>query len=357
MHGGKEQHRRERGMTTMSDAAAIIGRDGPNDYRLSPVEHAEQFRTSAPKLAALLTSSTPVELAHQYAEADTEALAAERTFKRWVIRANWAVLVTATVSALLMAVALLAPSLGGFAQTTLIALALIGVASGGFASMSLFRVKEGRLLEDWMGARARAETKRLSYFSYVANASVGPLDPQFELLKLEYFRRYQLDLQLAYYKSRRSRHRSSAERTLDISAVSVLVAAIATGAAGVLGALKSEWAALGSLAVFGAALQAFAAAREALNQDRRNAERYDNSAQALLGLRERLDDVRRSIAAGSTTVLGEYVGTVQDQLSLEHRQWLEAAENMQAAVARLEKALSSGASQKDTASGEAGTSG
>jgi hypothetical protein len=33
---------------------------------------------------------------------------------------------------------------------------------------------------------------------------------------------------------------------------------------------------------------------------------------------------------------------VQDQLSLEHRQWLEGAENMQAAVARLEKALSSG---------------
>jgi len=42
--------------------------------------------------------------------------------------------------------------------------------------------------------------------------------------------------------------------------------------------LRSEWAALGSLAVFGAALQAFAAAREALNQDRRNAERYDNIA-------------------------------------------------------------------------------
>ena len=51
-------------------------------------------------------------------------------------------------------------------------------------------------------------------------------------------------------------------------------------------------------------------------------------------------------------MLGEYVAAVQDQLSLEHRQWLEGAENMQAAVARLEKALSSGASQKDAASDE-----
>jgi hypothetical protein len=340
-------------MTIMSDAAGIIGNRSPGDDALSPVEHAEQLSTSAPKLAALLTRSAPVELARQYAEADSEALVAERTFKRWVIRANRAVLATATVSALLMAVALLAGRLGVLTQTILIALALTGVATGGIASMSLFRVKEGRLLEDWMTARARAETKRLSYFSYIVSSSVGPLDLQLELLKLEYFRRYQLDLQLAYYKARRSGHRNSAERTLNISAGSVMVAAIASGAAGVLGALQSEWAALGSLAVFGAALQAFAAARESLNQDRRNAERYDNTAQALQGLRERLDDVRLGIAAGSTSVLGEYVSTVQDQLSLEHRQWLEGAENMQAAVARLEKALSSGASQKDsTSSGE-----
>ena len=338
----------------MLDAAGIIGLGSSGDDRLLPLEHAEQLRTSAPKLAALLTGTGPVELAQQYAEADVEALTAERTFKRWVIRANWAVLATATVSALLMAVALLGDSLGGWTQAALIALALIGVTTGGIASMSLFRVKQGRLLEDWMTARARAETKRLSYFSYIAHASAEPLDRQLELLKLEYFRRYQLDLQLAYYKSRRSGHRNSAERTLDLSAGAVMVAAIASGAAGVLGALSSEWAALGSLAVFGAALQAFAAARESLHQDRRNAERYEHSAQALQGLRERLDDVRGGIAAGSPSVLTEYVTAVQDQLSLEHRQWLEAAENMQSAVARLEKALSSGTTQKGAASSDEG---
>jgi hypothetical protein len=185
----------------MVDAAGIIGSGSPGDNGLSPVEHAEQLRTSAPKLAALLTGSAPVELARQYAEADAEALLAERTFKRWVSRANRAALGTATVSALLMAVALLADRLGGLAQTALIVLALAGVATGGIASMSLFRVKEVRLLEDWMTARARAETKRLSYFSYIVNSSIQPLDLQLELLKLEYFRRYQLDLQLAYWYS------------------------------------------------------------------------------------------------------------------------------------------------------------
>ena len=213
----------------MLDAARIIGSGEPGDYGLSPVEHAAHLKDSAPQLAALLTRSAPVELARQYADADTEALAAERTFKRWVIRANWAVLASATVSALLMAAALLAGRLGGLTQTILIVLALIGVATGGFASMSLFRVKEGRLLEDWMTARARAETKRLSYFNYIVNSSAGPLDIELELLKLEYFRRYQLDLQLAYYKTRRSGHRNSAERTLSISAGSVLVAAFRCG--------------------------------------------------------------------------------------------------------------------------------
>ena len=208
--------------------------------------------------------------------------------------------------------------------------------------MALFRVKEGRLLEDWMTARARAETKRLSYFTWLVEQSATPLDIDLELLKLEYFRRYQLDLQIAYYRTRRTEHRRSAERTLSIAAWSVVLAAIASGTAGVLGAGKApEWAALGSLAVFGAALQAFAAAREATNQDRRNAERYERSAVALQGLRERLDDVRGGIAAGSRSVLVEYVAAVQDQLSLEHRQWLEAAESTQAGVARLDKALQS----------------
>ena len=325
----------------MFDAAAAIGAGRAGDYLLSPVEHAEQLRASAPKLAALLTHSAPVELARQYADADAEAVAAERTFKLWLRRANWTVLVTATVSAALMAVGLLAGRLGVLTQPLLAVLALIGVGTGAIASMALFRVKEGRLLEDWLTARARAETKRLSYFTWLASASAGGIDIELELLKLEYFRRYQLDLQIAYYRTRRSDHRRSADRTLNIAAWSVALAAVASGAAGVLGARMTEWAALGSLAVFGAALQAFAGSREAINQDRRNAERYERSAVALQGLRERLDDVRDGITAGSRSVLIEYVAAVQDQLSLEHRQWLDAAESTQAGVARLDKALQS----------------
>lgn len=87
------------------------------------------------------------------------------------------------------------------------------MATGALASMALFRVKEGRLLEDRMTAHARAETKRLSYFTWLVEQSATPLDIDLELLKLEYFRRYQLDLQIANYRTRRTEHRRSLTRT------------------------------------------------------------------------------------------------------------------------------------------------
>jgi hypothetical protein len=114
---------------------------------------------------------------------------------------------------------------------------------------------------------------------------------------------------------------------------------VATGAAELLGALATGWAALGALAVFGAALQGFAATRKAVDQDRRNVERYGRTLEALQALRARLDDVRAGVAAGSRPVLVEFVAAVQDQVSLEHRQWLEGAESTRAAVGRLDEAL------------------
>jgi hypothetical protein len=259
--------------------------------------------------------------------------------------ANWALLLTTILGAAIMVVAILAAS---WAKLSML-VGLVAVVSGGLASMSLFRVREGNLLEAWMSARAQAETARLLYFSTLAQGDDDTSDPPLGLLKLEYFRRYQLDVQIAYYAGRGEAHRRSADQTLLIGGLAVAAGAVAAGAAGVLAATDTRWAAVAALGVVGTAGAAFAATREAVNQDRRNAERYGRTLSALEILRGRLDEVRAGVLAGSQELLEEYVAAVHEQLSLEHREWLSGAESTRSAIGKLDETLA--ALQKRQASG------
>jgi hypothetical protein len=321
------------------DAAAVVGKGKEGDYVLSPATHADEFRESAPELAELLSDSGVQHLAGEYQRADIAAVAAQGRFKRWMAAANWLVLVTAVLGASIMVVSMLSALLGEATAPLLTTLAVLGGASGASAAGTLFMVKQGQLLEGWMTARARAETMRLDYFTAVTGETSDPVDVGLEQLKLEYFRRFQLDLQVEYYDKRGAKHRAEAERTLFLAAAAMVLAAMASVLVAVLGQLATEWAAFGALAVLGTALQAFAASREGLGQDRRNAERYGRTEEALRQLRARLDVVRKSVATGAHPVLVEFVAAVQDQISLEHRDWLESAEATRASVERLEHAL------------------
>jgi hypothetical protein len=101
------------------------------------------------------------------------------------------------------------------------------------------------------------------------------------LLKLEYFRRYQLDVQRTYYRGRGKQHAESASQTLMLGGLAVLAGSVSAGAAGVLGVADVALTAFAALGVVGTALSAFATTREAMNQDRRNAERYTRTHDAL----------------------------------------------------------------------------
>ncbi len=95
-------------------------------------------------------------------------------------------------------------------------------------------------------------------------------------------------------------------------------------------------------------MAAYAATREAVNQDRRNAERYGRTLGSLEILRAKLDDVRGGVLAGSQAVLDDYVAAVHEQLSLEHREWLSGAESTRSAIGKLDETLA--ALQKDASS-------
>jgi hypothetical protein len=67
--------------------------------------------------------------------------------------------------------------------------------------------------------------------------------------------------------------------------------------------------------------------------------------------------VRNAVAAGNRQALTEFASAVNEQISLEHRQWLEATEATRTAVAKLDEALSKtqNAAAPKPAPGNAGT--
>ncbi len=69
--------------------------------------------------------------------------------------------------------------------------------------------------------------------------------------------------------------------------------------------------------------------------------RYTRTADILSKLAEKHDDVLQAIAQESNQdVIIRYVDAVNDQLSLEHRQWTSDVSEMSASLASLEKSIS-----------------
>lgn len=136
------------------------------------------------------------------------------------------------------------------------------------AAVWLNQIGSGKLLEQWMTKRAEAESHRLRYFSRVSEQSG---DPETRLLQLEYFRRYQLDVQRTYYLDRSRDHQAAATRAVTMGSWSMGGVALANG----LVLQGVEWAGIAALGVAAQALSSLVTNREAANQDTRNSERYE----------------------------------------------------------------------------------
>jgi hypothetical protein len=202
-------------------------------------------------------------------------------------------------------------------------------------------ISVGRLFKRWMEARAEAELARLALFDQVMEAREEARPGELPLLplKLEYVRRYQLDVQTRYYGGRGEQHRRAAGQssrvTLLLQILSVLAflplfvvagdflglitfdsllpyfifLAIGTGVSGVLGAL---------------------AAFSAMNLDERNAARYLVVHENLKDLSgESLTQAREAAARGDETAVGLFAGAVQRLISSEHQEWIVLRNHIQ----------------------------
>jgi hypothetical protein len=320
---------------TPQEAEAAIGKQDTKDYFLAPLKHADGLPPQAQVLATSLRDPRIAVLAQQYERHDGEAKSAQKTYKDTLGNANLAVLAATILGALMMAAQIMAGTFTKVQNLVVVAGLLAGVAAA-LGSMWLFRAREGNLLERWLTLRAKAETGRVSYFSALADV---PGDADMRLLTLEYFRRYQLDVQRNFFAARGKDHKMSAERSLRWGGYAVGLSSLSGIGAGIQGLSGGPWTALGAVSVIGGALAAYAGAYESMSQDKRNAERYERALEALELLASKIGETRAAIIGGNSEVLKAFVTALNEQLVLEHRQWLEAGKGAQAAVATLEAAL------------------
>ncbi|HVF95733.1 MAG TPA: hypothetical protein VM871_00345 [Flavisolibacter sp.] len=329
-------------------AQQVIGFGQKEDYVLKPTKHAEEFQSTAPDLAAILRASDLSVTIDQYEEKDATAVEAQNEFRKVFNRANVLVLITAVFSALILTTGVLSAIIpDGLEKTLLIAFSIGSVVTGALAAKDLFSIRQGRLLEAWMKARASAESKRLEFFTEVAKADTStavnaiPVD----LLKLEYFRRFQLDVQRAYFTRRAGDHGRDAKRILSYSGASIAGAAVVTGLAGALTILNAHFAAIASLGAVFTALSSYASLREQIYQSQRLSDRYGQTGDALQDLYKRLDSVRKAVQANGPEPMLGYIDAVHEVLLAEHKQWLGEQDEKSSTMVKLDELLQQASKQ------------
>lgn len=326
-------------------AIKAIGENKDGDHSIRPTQHAAAYLATAPALAAVLDSGAVASNCRAYEKRGVKAKEAQTEFRRIFNRANKLVMATAILTALVLTVGVLSPYIQPVAKTLLLALAIGGVVCGAFASKDLYSVRQGRLLEEWMTKRAAAESKRLEHFSEIAKAG-DESDTALQLQKLEYFRRYQLDVQLAFFDKRGQDHRNEARENLKQSGLAISGAAIVTGVAGVLTSVSPAWAALASLGAVFTAYSSYTTLREQIYQSGRIADRYALAADSLEEIAKRLDDVREAVSREGQKPLVRFVEAVHDVLIAEHKQWLGEGEQRSSTLVRLDDLLQKALPQK-----------
>ncbi len=315
-------------MTTPADA---VGRTDDGDYILAPDKHADALPPDAGPLARVLRRSAIQVVVDRYIRADREAIAAQKTYKRQARLAIHASGAAVLAGALLLFFAAEAPDeswvrpLGDLIRYPLL---LAQVAAVALTAYLTYNLRETDPLATWMNKRAEAEMARVALFNGVCGVSGKVEEPQADPselpllpLQLEYFRRYQLEVQLNYYDRRGRQHDAAAKRLVTTGGLLAAISAAAAAGVGLWGQIGLDSAVALVLLALPVAIAAHGSIK-LLAQDRLNALRYANTHEKLSAWRAGLDEVRAAAAKGDVAAVPEFVKGVNGEISLEHREWL-----------------------------------
>lgn len=329
-------------LNLIKKAQDAIGNDKPTDYKIKPTQFPDDLKAKAPKLSSLLEKDIFNQIARDYERYDGIATAAQKKFKNYANQATWTIFAAALSGTLLASLSALKTT-NEMINYTILFFGILSTICGGVATYLIYYIKNQKLLTEWMSKRAEAETERLSYFTSIAKYIIEKCkdDIELKLLFVCMFKRYQIEVQRLYYSERSKDHKNSSEFSTHLGAISAICLLLCSGSLGMIGAFNHELLPLAALGTIGTALSTLASRREELNQDKRNTERYERTDKILSEILKKHHDILDVVFSNKKQdILLEYVETVNEQLSLEHRQWTDDVSKMSSTLVKLEKNIS-----------------
>lgn len=306
---------------TFSDAIKVIGGDiGPADWRLEPSTHSKAINEDGAELKALLLSEKVNAIADAYNDASGKAKLAQKEYKDF---SKWAIYASAGATIIGSFVLFLGKdSVTSFVyfRELLLTIQVILIA----VQISLkYKLQNGRAFSKWQVERSNAESFRIDLFNLVCLAKEGAGRSNWQLqLQLEYFVRYQLAVQLKFYKERGLQHEEELKKYVNRGTVLTFFIALGSVTATSIGVGLSDT--VGVLAIAGLIAPVLITVQgnlSLLNQDQRNYERYKITHANLRKLRGKLDEVRDAAKVGNRNYVEEFMGEVNALISVEHKQW------------------------------------
>jgi len=303
-------------------AETIIGNEASDDYMLRPELHGEQLPTEAAPLARLLRSDDVRKVVTRYRRADRNA----RRYQSIYQTLGRAAIALQAMAALLGALFIISHQVPGALRPDINSVELVLLTIGTFAGGLMRRTNAFQKWNEW---RASAEIGRIELFNVVTSGTtnIGAGESPLLPLQLEYFRRYQLQIQSTYYSSKGASHQRAFERQRDLIVIFALITLVLLGIS--LASLFGQSIVLvpNHLSVFfGVAIATLTAAIgnwSLLSQDENNAKRYHATFANLDAIRrDYLEPARQAASRGDKEGVLSFVAAVNDLVSVEHRQWV-----------------------------------
>lgn len=308
------------------DAQKIIGKQDKNDWIINPKEHAASLPKEAETLKKILRSSKVEMLRQCFDQHNSQAIESQKLYLKQSKRR----IIGSTLSVIVGAVILYVQSTDGilidFSQYKDIIINTLGVIELGLLAMTTYYVtilKNSNMYEDWMDERSNAENVRIQYFKEITKSG-DKNDIDLAKLQLEYFYHYMLCVQLNYYEGRGEQHKKNANKFTTRTGMLTMIAAVVTAVPATINVAKSSTdivALLAFISAVVAALTSMQSQLSALNEDQRNARRYQVVYYKLFRLTSELDTVRNTIEQGDRTALETFVKKTNKILAQENQEW------------------------------------